>query len=101
MVEAKIDTDKKVKCIDIISEGTETETAFYVRNIIKAIIKNRVSNVIMAHNHPGNNAEASTHDLVITEKIAILLRGLGVTVVDHIICSGNKFISFSDKGYLK
>jgi len=95
------DLKRRIKCIDVISRGNETETAFYPRNVVKAVVKNRAACVILAHNHPGNNAEPSSNDLIITEKIANLLRGLGVTVIDHIICSGNKYISFSDKGYLK
>ena len=96
-----IDSDKRVKCIDVISKGDETETAFYPRNVVKAVVKNRVTSVILAHNHPGNDTEPSANDLIITEKICNLLRGVGVTVVDHVICNGDEYLSFSDKGYLK
>lgn len=96
-----LDSDKRIKCLDVISRGNETETAFYPRNVVKAVVKNRVTTVVLSHNHPGNSAEPSSNDMIITEKISNLLRGLGVTVLDHIICSNNKYVSFSEKGYLK
>lgn len=94
------DSKRKLKCVDVISKGTEVETAFYPRKIIKAIVKNKTNNVILAHNHPGGNTQPSTNDIYITDLISKMLKSIGVTVCDHIICSGQKFFSFSDAGKL-
>lgn len=96
-----LDSERRVKCIDVISEGNESETAFYPRNIIKVVLKNRATNVILAHNHPDNNPEPSSNDLALTDQITYMLKGLGAVVIDHIICSGNGYYSFADKGYIK
>ncbi len=94
------DSKLKLKCVDVISKGTEVETAFYPRKIIKAIVKNKTNTVILAHNHPGGSTQPSANDIYITEVLSKMLKGIGVTVSDHIICSGEKFFSFSDAGRL-
>jgi len=95
-----LDSNKKVKCVDVISKGTETETAFYARKIIKYAVKNRANAVIFAHNHPGENPQPSSNDLIITDRFIKILESLGIDLIDHIICSGNKNISISDKGLM-
>lgn len=95
-----MDSNRTVQCIDVISKGTENETAFYPRKIMKTIVKNRASSVIFAHNHPGENPEPSSYDLMLTNKFNIILKAIGIRLADHIICSGDRFVSISDKGLI-
>jgi len=103
MILISLGFDSKIISVDVISRGTENETAYYPRRIMKAVIKNRANTVILAHNHPGGDSKPSPSidDLMITDSLSKLLGGFGVLVKDHIICSGKYFISFSDEGYLK
>lgn len=95
-----MDMDRRVKCIDVISSGTENETAFYPRKVMKAVVRSRANYIILAHNHPGSNAEPSANDLYITAIIEKLLHNIGVVVIDHIISTPKKFKSLSDKGLM-
>ena len=93
--------NRKLKCVDVISKGSETETAYYPRKILKAAIKNKSNNIVISHNHPNGSVEPSTNDVAITEKLGILMRDFGINVIDHIICSGDRFSSMSNRGYLR
>lgn len=95
-----MDMERRIKCIDVISSGTENETAFYPRKVMKAVVRNRANYIILAHNHPGSNPEPSANDLYITAIIEKLLHNIGVVVIDHIISTPKKFKSLSDKGLM-
>lgn len=95
-----MDNDRRIKCIDVISTGTENETAFYPRKVMKAVVRSRANYIILAHNHPGSNSEPSANDLYITAIIEKLLHNIGVVVIDHIISTPKKFKSLSDKGLM-
>lgn len=95
-----LDTKKNLKHIVPISEGTENETAYYPRNVVKAAIKHKANLVAIAHNHTGNSVEPSDNDIFITNKISKLLSSMGIPLVDHIICCGKNFTSFSDRRLL-
>ena len=68
-----------------ISMGTINEALVHPREVFKpAIIKNACS-VIIAHNHPSNNAIPSQADLDITRRLKTAGMILGIKLVDHII----------------
>lgn len=96
-----MDGHGRLKCVDVISRGCENETAFYPRKIMKAVVKNRTNVVAIAHNHPGGSPEPSSNDLLITEKLGTMLSDIGVSVIDHIICSGDRYVSIAERGLLR
>ena len=96
-----LDGHRKLLCVDVISKGSETETAYYPRKILKAVIKNKTSNIVVSHNHPGGSVEPSSNDVAITEKLSELMKDVGINVIDHIICSGDRFTSMFNRGYLR
>ncbi len=96
-----MDGNRRLKCVDVISRGCENETAFYPRKIMKAVVKNRTNVVAIAHNHPGGSPEPSSNDLLITEKLGTMLSDIGVSVIDHIICSGDRYVSIAKRGLLR
>lgn len=93
--------NRMLKCVDVISNGCESETAFYPRKIMKAIVKNRATDVVIAHNHPKGLPDPSSNDTLITQKLKKMLSDIGVNIVDHIVCSGERYMSFSERGLLK
>lgn len=95
-----LDTKRTLQKVVIISTGTENETAYYPRNVVKEVIKHKANVVVIAHNHTGNSVHPSDNDIIITEAIFDLLAGIGVPLLDHIICCGKKFTSLSDRGLM-
>ena len=69
----------------VISMGTVNLSILHPREVFKpAIIKNACS-VIVAHNHPSNNAIPSQADLDVTRRLKTAGMILGIKLVDHII----------------
>jgi DNA repair protein RadC len=68
-----------------ISMGSVNLNIVHPREVFKpAIIKNACS-VIVAHNHPSNNADPSQADLDVTRRLKTAGMILGIKLVDHII----------------
>ena len=53
--------------------------------------------VILVHNHPSGDPEASEDDVKLTERLAQTGEIMGIEVLDHII-SDKKYLSLKAKG---
>lgn len=83
-----------------ISQGGVAGTVVDTKLIAKEAVSSLASSVILAHNHPSGNTQASHQDKIITQKIKEGLAILDVQVLDHIIVARNEYTSFADEGYI-
>jgi DNA repair protein RadC len=87
--------------------GTERNEIFYVlalnsRNALIAHEALQATAVILAHNHPGGDAQPSAADRQLTRKLKRLLDELDIVVHDHIIIAGpDRYYSFAEHGELE
>lgn len=83
-----------------ISQGGITGTVIDIRIILKQAIEKLASSIILFHNHPSGNLTASSNDLEITRKASEAAKLFDIKILDHIIVSGKKFMSFADDGLI-
>lgn len=57
--------------------------------------------LIFAHNHPGGNGELSTQDIEATDKLEVLIKCLGVKLIDHLVVGIDGIGSYRQKGKLR
>ena len=95
-----LDSQLRLKNTALISEGTVDEAAVYPREVAKAAIQDKVTNVILTHNHPGGSLRPSRADAEVTRQVAEGLAYIGVKVLDHIIVAGDTYYSFAARGQL-
>jgi DNA repair protein RadC len=57
--------------------------------------------VVFAHNHPSGDTKISEADVVSTLSIMQQLRPFNITVLDHFVITGDKYISFAKEGLLR
>lgn len=69
----------------IITIGTLTASLVHPREVFAEAITDRAASIIVAHNHPSGNLEASQADRDVTERLIEAGELLGITVLDHII----------------
>jgi len=93
-----LDNQLRLKNTTLISEGTIDEAPVYPREVAKVAIQDKVSNVILAHNHPGGTLRPSSADAETTRLITDGLASLGIKVLDHIIVAGDTYYSFAARG---
>ena len=92
--------DSKNKIIDeiMISKGTLTSSLVHPREVFAPALERRAASIIMLHNHPSGNLDASSQDINITKRISEAGSILGIDLLDHIIIGGKSFYSFADTG---
>lgn len=56
--------------------------------------------LLLAHNHPSNNATPSRQDILLTHKLVRGGRLLDIHILDHLIITQTDFYSFADEGQL-
>lgn len=95
-----LDRAKHVVKECVVSDGGLTATVGDVKVIMRLAIENNADSIIMAHNHPSNNASPSRQDDALTHKVAEAGRLLDIMLVDHIIVTQGKCYSYMDNGRL-
>ncbi|MGB3619508.1 MAG: DNA repair protein RadC [Catalinimonas sp.] len=83
-----------------ISEGGVSGTVADPKVIFKAALEEMASGVILAHNHPSGNLQPSEADRQLTRKLSDGGRMLDIVVLDHLIVSDHRYLSFADEGLL-
>ena len=80
-----LDSKNKIIKDEIISIGTLNSSLVHPREVFKEAIKNSANSIILVHNHPSGDCEASDEDLVITKKMKEAGEVVGIKILDHLI----------------
>ena len=75
----------------VITIGTLTASLVHPREVFADAITDRAASIIVAHNHPSGNLEASAADRDVTERLCSAGNLLGIKLIDHIIVSKDSF----------
>jgi len=80
-----LNRSNRVLGIATVSQGGISGSVIDERIVLQYAIKSNATGVILAHNHPSGNLDASEADNRITGKIKNSLELIGVTLLDHLI----------------
>ena len=67
------------------------------KRIFQAALKANASSIILAHNHPSGNLNASQQDIALTKKIKKGAEFLEIAVLDHLIITDESYKSLADE----
>ena len=95
-----LDTKHAIINENLISKGLSNKTMVYPRQVIETAMKNGASSILLLHNHPNGNQQASEQDITITKAIDIPARILNISIFDHIIVAGENYFSFREQGVI-
>jgi DNA repair protein RadC len=97
---AFLDAHNRLISFDEMFRGTITQTPVYTREVIKRAVDLNAVNLIMVHNHPTGEAEASNPDIMMTIKMKMAAALFEMRVLDHFIVAGDDIKSMEDSGVL-
>lgn len=86
----------KVTKIELISLGTVDASLVHPREVFRPALVGRSTGLIVLHNHPSGCVEPSADDIEITKRLRHAGKILGIELYDHIIFSGDKFVSLRE-----
>jgi len=85
-----------------ISSGGATATIVDPAAVLRVAILANAQSVLLNHNHPSGNLEASKADITLTNRIVKSGKLLGVDVADHIILTARGgYLSFREEGLME
>jgi DNA repair protein RadC len=93
-----LDTRNQVIKTVEISVGSLDTSIVHPRELFKEAIAASASTVIIAHNHPSGNPEASQDDIKLTRRLIEAGAIVGIEIVDHIVMGDGRFISMKREG---
>jgi DNA repair protein RadC len=78
---------------ETISIGTLNASLVHPREVFKPAIEHLAVSIIIAHNHPSGEVEASEADIMLTGRLADAGKLMGIELADHLIITNNDFKS--------
>lgn len=91
-----LDGKNRAICCEKLGSGTVGSITTTVREVAQRCLRNNVSAVVLAHNHPSGLALPSREDIVMTRKLQDFLREIGVQLRDHLVITEREFYSMKD-----
>ena len=91
-----LDTKSNIIGATIAATGSVDCVIVRLREIFKYAIVCNVASIVVAHNHPSGFLAPSDDDINITRQIIAAGQLLGINVFDHIIVTGDNYLSLAD-----
>ncbi len=95
-----LDVQNSLIGTQVITIGTATETLVHPREIFRESIKQGATKLIVAHNHPSGNLEASQADIELTKQLLQGAQYLDIPILDHIILGNGNYNSLRQGKYV-
>lgn len=83
-----------------LTRGSDAFTVVDARQIYRPAVALGAHGVVLAHNHPSGDPTPSVQDLEVTRRVARAGGVLGVTLVDHLVIGGGRYVSLAERGDL-
>jgi len=77
----------------IVTIGTLMSALVHPREIFSYAVEDRAASIIIAHNHPSGMLDISQQDREVTNRIRQAGELMGIRLDDHIIVTGDSFVS--------
>ena len=84
-----LDGDYKLLAEETHTRGTINETAVYIREITKGVLRLNAASVIIVHNHPVSTNNFSQTDITTTQNIEHVLQTLNIRLIDHLLVTAS------------
>lgn len=95
-----LDARNRLTKISNISVGILNASIVHPREVFKEAIQSSAAQIIIAHNHPSGDPQASPEDVALTRRLTETARIMGIELIDHIIVTNNKFSSLKEQGLI-
>lgn len=92
-----IDSQNNLIKISDISVGSLNASIVHPREVFKEAIQASAAQIIIAHNHPSGNPEASPEDVALTRRLEEASKIFGIELLDHVIVTRDKFSSLKEQ----
>jgi len=89
-----------IKYIELVSLGTLNASLVHPREVFRMAILEATAAILLVHNHPSGNPNASDDDLKVVKRISEAGAIIGIKLMDSIIVAGDQYLSWQESGLL-
>lgn len=82
----------------VLFVGGISSCSVCIKQVLRHGLQLGASQLIVAHNHPNQNATPSAADIQLTETLKEACNSIDLSLVDHIIVGRNQTLSFAETG---
>ncbi|MEM9686047.1 MAG: JAB domain-containing protein [Bacteroidota bacterium] len=86
-----------IEYIELICIGTLNKVVIAPVDVFNFAVSKKCKTIILCHNHPSGELEASPEDLSLTQTLKNGAKYLNIFILDHIIITEDDYMSFADK----
>jgi len=97
---ACLDVRCRVIACETVCTGCLSATLVHPREVFTLAVLHKAAAIAVAHNHPSGDAEPSTDDIRLTQRLAAAGVLMGVDVLDHIVVGDGTWVSLKQRGHL-
>lgn len=94
-----LDARHRLKARVEVSRGTLTMAPVHPREVFAPALRLAGVAVIVAHNHPSGDPEPSPEDVEVTRRLVESGRIVGVPLLDHLVCAGERWVSLRETAH--
>ena len=95
-----MDSKNRLLADEVQVRGTVNATMIYPREVVRRALELNATAILLVHNHPSGDPTASREDLAMTQAVQRAAAALGIKLLDHVIVTGNRWLSFQREGLL-
>ncbi len=94
-----LDTQNRVIAREEVAQGSVSQSAVYVREVVKKGLYRNASALIVAHNHPGGSIQPSEDDILLTNHLYQALQLVDICLLDHFLVTAEHCLSFKENAW--
>lgn len=93
-----LDVKNRVLVAKTVSVGRLDGVDVRLGDLFRDAVRAGAAAFVVAHNHPSGDPTPSSEDVCITQQIRQAGDLLGITLLDHVIIGGNRYVSLKERG---
>ncbi len=94
-----LDARHRVLGLRVISVGSLNSAPVHPREVFGSAVREGAAALILAHNHPSGDAQPSSEDRRVTDRLREVGGLLGIEVLDHVVVGEERYYSFADSAF--
>lgn len=95
-----LDESGNLKSCEVLAKGNSVNVSFEIKDVVMKALKHQALYVVISHNHMTGIITPSQEDIDTTNRLAFTLKEMGIRLIDHIIVSGDKYLSMVNNKYI-
>ncbi|MCS6980888.1 MAG: DNA repair protein RadC [Flavobacteriales bacterium] len=98
---ALTNNQNQIKHVEYVAMGGLTQVVVDPKVVFRLALMHKATGILVAHNHPSGQLQASEQDILLTKKLVAGAKSLEIRFLDHLIITANGYLSFREENLIE